>query len=395
MKNIVFNNQLNKASVLGGGYPKLSKSEEKELLATFFEQLLLFDHVVISTGRENYTLFFLIKNLGIETVERLFRAGYIKLSIKSTVIFAGSGRMNKDGTLDSSTVIGQPPIVGASLVDDDLDVEKNIHHGILSFRFPKKKQRELNKIIAPNYLSTDSMDLGVSVTDLVVNSYKSNLLENLGLPFEKDPEQLSVEERTQLLQLASSVLEMGIISKNSFKSYNNYENFAIAKSTYGNIGKAFNISENTSEILRIENTPDLKEIYINNNFDISDIFKIRHLGSAKYFRKWINEVGENQNSKEVTEAYLAEIKSQKSFFNTTKGKIIKNTFLFGATTGLGTLIGGAIGIGVGVASAPILNLGVDYGLGLIEEFTAESIFAGKNPKLFVDNLKKEIKKNDT
>ena len=395
MKNKVFNNQLNKASVLGGGYPKISKQEEKELLATFFEQLLLFDYVIISTGRENYTLFFLIKNLGIDTVERLFRAGYIKLSIKSALIFAGSGRMNEDGTLDSSTVIGQPPIVGASLVDDDLDIEKNIYQGILPFGFQKKRQRELSKIIAPNYLSTDSMDLGVSATELVINSYKTNLLANLGLPYDKEPEQLSVEERKQLLHLASSVLEMGIISKNSFKSYENFENFEIAKSVYGNIGKAFKISENTSEILRIENTPDLKEIYINNNFDISDIFKIRHLGSAKYFRKWINEVGENHNAKEVTEAYLAEIKSQKSFFNTAKGKIIKSTFLYGATTGLGSLIGGVIGASVGAATAPILNLGVDYGLGLIEEFTAESIFAGKNPKMFIDNLKKEIKKNDT
>ncbi len=127
---------------------------------------------------------------------------------------------------------------------------------------------------------------------------------------------------------------------------------------------------------------------------LANLFKLRHLNSGKYFRKWINEVGENENSLEVTEAYLAEIKEAKSFFNTTKGKIIKNTLLFGATTGLGSLIAGPIGGLVGAAAKPIVEIGVDYGLGLIEEFTVDGLLSGKNPKIFIDKLKEEIDKAD-
>lgn len=394
MKNVVYNNQINNSSIIGV-IPKYTRQEEDSLLAKFFEQLLLFDHVVISTDRNNFTLYFLIKKLGIDTVERLFRAGYVKLLIKSAIIVTGTGRQLENGTIDESVIYEQPPIVGGSLSDADLDFERNIHFGLQQFGLDKKQTRNLTKIIAPNYLSTDYMDLGVDVTTLVINSYESNLLESLNLPYEKEPEKLSIEERKRLQSLAHSILEMGIISKNSFKSYENYGSFEIGQSIYGNIGKAFKISENTSEILRIENTPDLQQIFLQNGFNISDIFKLRHLKTAKFFRNWINQIGENDNSAEVTEAYLTEIKEAKSFFNTTKGKIIKNTLLFGASTGLGTLIAGPVGLTVGATASPIVSLGVDYGLGILEEFTAEGLFAGKNPKFFIDNLKEEIKKNTT
>lgn len=390
MKNIVYNNQINNSSIIGVT-PRFSKQQEENLLAIFFEQLLLFDYVVISTDRNNFTLFFLIKKLGIDTIERLFRAGYVKLSIKSAIIVTGTGRQMENGEIDESVIYKQPPIVGGTLSDEDLDFEKNIYHGLTPFNLGTKKIRQLTKVISPNYLSVDNMDLGVDATQLVLNSYKSNLLEYLNLPYDKEPEQMNLEERKKLQSLAHSILEMGIISKNSFKSYENYGNFEIAQNIYNNIGKAFKISDNTAEILSIENTPDLQQIFLQNNFDISDIFKLRHLKTAKYFRKWINEIGENENSAEVTEAYLAEIKEAKSFFNTTKGKIIKNTLLFGASTGLGTLIAGPIGALAGASAVPAINLGVDYGLSLLEEFTTEGLFAGKNPKIFIDGLKRELK----
>ncbi len=393
MKNIVYNNQINNSSFIGKP-PVFTQQEENRMLALFFEQLLLFDYVVISTDRTNFTLFFLIKKLGIETIERLFRAGYIRLTIKSAIIVSGTGRIQEDGAIDESVIYSQPPIAGGTLGADDLDPEKNIFQALRPFDLDKRTRRNLTKIIAPRYLKTDSMDLSVDTSEFIIDAYLSNLLEDLGLPYTKEPNQLSLEERQKLLGIAHSILEMGIISKNSYKSYNNYGAFEIARSTYGNIGKAFKISENTSEILKIENTPDLQEIYLNNNFEISDIFKLRHLNSGKYFRKWINEVGENENSLEVTEAYLAEIKEAKSFFNTTKGKIIKNTLLFGATTGLGSLIAGPIGGLVGAAAKPIVEIGVDYGLGLIEEFTVDGLLSGKNPKIFIDKLKEEIDKAD-
>ena len=392
--NILYNNSICNSSFLGY-HPKFTKEEEQNILSTFFEQLLLFDCIVISTDKDNFSLTFLISKLGLETVERLIRGGYIKFSIKSAIIVTGTGHQREDGSIDESVIYSQPPIVGGVLGDEELDSETNVYRALARFGIEKKKRNKLISKIAESYVSTDNMKLGVDTTDFILESYEQNHLENLGLPFTKDPNDLNLEERGKLLDLANSILEAGIISKNGFKSYNNYGELEIAEKSFENIGKAYNISANVSEILRIENTPDLKQIYQNNKFEIEDIFKLRHFKTAKYFRKWINEVGENANSNEVTEAYLAEIKEAKSFFNTTKGKIIKNTLMYGATSGLGMLLAGQIGAVVGGVVKPFVDPVVDYGLGLIEEFTVYGIFAGKTPKIYIDKLKDELNDNGT
>lgn len=388
--NILYNNSICNSSILGF-HPKFTKEEEQQIFSTFFEQLLLFDSIVISTDKDNFSLVFLISRLGLDTVERLIRSGYIKFSIKSSIIVSGTGLHKEDGSVDESVIYSQPPIVGGILGDAELDPENNVFRALSRFDIDKRRRNKLIDKISKSYLSIDNMKIGVDTTEFIINSYQQNHLEHLGLPFLKDPLDLNLEERRKLLGLANSILEAGIISRNGFKSYNNYGEFEIAEKSLENIGKAFNISSNVSEILKIENTPDLKQIFLNNKFEIDDIFKLRHLKTAKYFRQWINEVGENANSNEVTEAYLAEIKESKSFFNTTKGKIIKNTFMYGATSGLGMLIAGQIGAVVGGVIKHFVEPAVDYGLGLIEEFTVDGLFAGKTPKIYIDKLKDELK----
>jgi hypothetical protein len=394
MPNILFNNAITSSSFLGVA-PKFTKTEEDIILANIFEQLLLFDKIVISTDKDNYALAFLINRLGLETVERLIRSDYINFSVKAAIIVTSQGRQRDDGTLDESTIYSQPPIVGGSLGKDEIDPEKNVLRALRHFHIDKKKRNDLIKKIVPKYIITDNMNLGGNSAKIIIDAYTNNNLANLGLPFSKDPYDLNVAERGKLLDLGNSVLVTSTIALNGYKSYNNFEQLEIAKQNLENIGKAYKISENVSELLRIENTPNLKEIYLDNSLDISDVFKIRHLASAKYFRKWINEVGENSDSKEVTEAYLAEIKGEKKFINTTKGKLIKNTLLFGATTGIGGILGGAMGMAVGAVAKPFVEIGADYGFGLLEEFVLNGILEGKNPKIFIDKLKAELKENVT
>lgn len=390
MSNILFNNSITSSSFLGMA-PKFTKAEQDNILANIFEQLLLFDKIVISTDKDNYALAFLINRLGFETVERLIRSDYINFSVKAAIIVTSRGRQRDDGTIDESTIYSQPPIVGGSLGNDEINPEKNVVRALRHFNIDKKKRNDLIKKIVPKYIITDNMNLSGDSAKIIIDAYTNNNLANLGLPFSKDPFDLNVAEREKLLDLGNSVLVTSTIALNGYKSYNNFEQLEIAKQNLENIGKAYKISENVSELLRIENTPNLKEIYLDNSLDISDVFKIRHLASAKYFRKWINEVGENSDSKEVTEAYLAEIKGENKFINTTKGKLIKNTLLFGATSGIGGLLGGPIGLVVGAVAKPFVEIGADYGFGLLEEFVLNGILEGKNPKIFIDKLKEELK----
>lgn len=390
MSNILFNNSITSSSFLGVA-PQFTRDEQDNILANIFEQLLLFDKIVISTDKDNYALAFLINRLGLPTVERLINSDYINFSVKAAIIVTSKGRRNLDGTIDESTIYSQPPIVGGSLGKEEINPELNVFRALKHFNIDKKKRNDLIKKIVPKYIISDNMNLGSQSAKVIIDAYINNNLANLGLPFSKDPFDLNVAEREKLLDLGNSVLVTSTIALNGYKSYNNFEQLEIAKQNLQNIGKAYNISENVSELLRIENTPNLKEIYLDNSLDISDVFKIRHFASAKYFRQWINEVGENSDSKKVTEAYLAEIKGEKKFINTTKGKFIKNTLLFGATSGIGCLLGGPAGLVVGAVAKPFVEIGADYGFGLLEEFFLNGILEGKNPKIFIDKLKKELK----
>jgi hypothetical protein len=391
LKNVLFNNSITKNSFLGIS-TKLTAEQELEILAGLFEQLLLFDKIVLNTDKNNQTLVFLISRLGLETVERLIRSGYILFSIKSAIIVTGTGRQREDGTIDESVIYEQPPIAGGSLNGDDIDPSANIYRALVRFGIDKKERNRLIKTITPKYVVSDGLELGGNSAKVVIDAYINNNLENLGLPFNKDPFDLNLEERQILMNLGHNVLDSSILAKNGYKSYNNYEHLEISKKNFENIGKAYNISENVSEILKIENTPNLKAMFYQGGFEISDIFKLRHLSNAKYFRKWINEVGENSNSAEITEAYLNEVAGAKKFFETTKGKFLKNTFLFGAMSGLGTLIAGPIGGAVGAAAKPVVEPAVDYGLGLLEEFVLNGIIEGNNPKSYIDKLKIEVGK---
>lgn len=92
--------------------------------------------------------------------------------------------------------------------------------------------------------------------------------------------------------------------KYNLKSFENFEHFTIFKENLNNIGKAYNVTENTSALFKLENLPNLKELFIQERMDFASVFNIRNLSNAKYYRKWINEIGENSDAKVITSEYL-------------------------------------------------------------------------------------------
>ena len=375
-KSAVLNNTLGSPYVFD--YPKLTKEEEASILASIFEQLLIFDKITLTSSRLNFSLIFLINKIGINSVERLIESGYLNFILWSPIIVTGTGIEREDKTIDESVIYGQPPIVGGSLSEEDLDPERNIQTALSRFDLHKDRKRIFTKKAIRQYSVPDGMILGTDAANLVIDAYKNNNLESLGLPFIKEPEQLNLEERGKLLDLSHKVTETAILSQYGLKSFENYECYEICKKNLQNIGKAYNISENTSNLFKIENVPNLKELFLTERLDFDSVFKVRHLSNAKYYRKWINEVGENSNAEEVSQEYLNQIKGDTKFFKKTQGKLIKNLSLFGVNTALGNAIAGP----AGTAAALVL--------GLLDTFWLDSILKGKNPSMFIDDIKKEI-----
>jgi len=376
LKSEVFNNSI--GSPYAFNYPQLTKEQDKEIIAGLFEQLLIFDKITISTNRLNFGLAFLISRLGINTVERLIESGYINFMIWTPVIVTGSGRQREDGTIDESVIYGQPPIASGSLSDDDKDPEKNIHNALTHFQIHKDRKRIFTKKALKNYTVPNGMEFSSDSSKFILDAYKNNNLQTLGLPYEKEPEQLHLKERTLLLELGHKVLETAILSKYNLKSYDNFEHYAICKQNLQNIGKAYNVADNSDTLFNLEGLPNLKQLFIQERMDFDSIFKIRHLSNAKFYRKWINEVGENSDAKEITKEYLNQIKGNTKFFETTEGKFLRNLSMYGANAALGAAVAGPAGAVAG------------YALGLLETFWLDTLLKGKNPSMFIDDIKKEI-----
>jgi hypothetical protein len=376
MANEVFNNSI--GSPYSFHYPKLTEEEDRQIIARLFEQILIFDKISITTNRINFALTFLISRLGINTVEQLLDCRYIQLVLWTLAIFTGTGRQREDGTVDESVIYGQPPIGAGALSQEDLDPENNIKKALANFNIHKDRQKIFIKRALNNYIIPDGMEFSIDSANLVINAYQNNSLASLGLPFEKEPNQLNLDERKLLLNLGHKVIETAILSKYNLKSYENYEHLEICKQNISNIGKAYNISENSSEIFHIENLPNLRELYLQERLSFNSVFKMRYLSTAKYYRNWINEIGENNNAQEITKEYLNEIKGNNKFFETTKGKLTKNVGIFSINTALGSAIAGPAGIVAGFA------------LGLLETFWLDNILKGKTPSMFIDDIKNEI-----
>lgn len=390
LKSNVFNNSI--GSPYSFDYPILTKEQEQQILAGLFEQLLIFDKVTISTNRVNFALKFLIDKLGINIVEKLFEHGYIKIMIWSPMIFTGHGIQLEDGSIDESIIYGQPPIVAGTLSEEDLDPEKNIHNALLNFNFHRDRKRIFTRKALSEYIVPKGITFSTDSSNFVIDAYIKNNLGELGLPFDRDPDQLDIVQRRLLLNLGHKVLETAILSEYSLKSYENYEHFEICRQNISNIGKAYNVIGNSEAIFNLEELPNLKQLFLTEQMNFESVFKIRHLSNARYYRKWINEVGENANSKEITKEYLNQIKGNTQFFESTAGKFVKNLGLFGVSAGLGEIIGGHVGAAAGTAAVKVVEPAIDYGLGLLETFLLDNLLKGNNPSMFIDHIKNEVKK---
>ena len=380
MTNKVFNNKI--GSPYSFAFPKLTAEEERHILAGLFEQLLVFDRITISTNRLSFPLVFLIKNIGINKVEELIERKLIEFMIWTPVLVTGTGRQNEDGTTDESVIYGQPPILAGSLSNEDLDPENNIKKALSYFSLHRDRKRIFIRKARKAYVVPNGMEFSSDSAKVVIQAFKQNNLIDLGLPYDAEPDQLTLGKRQLLLELGHKLLETAVLSKYELKSFENYEHYKICEQNLQNIGNALKVTDGTSEVLRIEGIPDLKKLFIQEKLDFENVTTLRYKDNSKYFRNWINSVSENSSAAEITKEYINEIKGKNKFFESTEGKFVRNIGMFGIKAALGTAIAGPIGTVAG------------FGLGLLETYWFNNILKGKNPSMFIEDLEKEIESRE-
>lgn len=359
---------------------KISKQEET--LASFLEQLMLFDKVVFATDLFNSSLIFLIRHLGLRETVVLLEMGYIKFIIPPAQVFYFKANKHDEQHYDIKDFRCD------KIEPEILDPEKNVFNALCSASLTLEKDfvKYFIKLAAQHYISPDGGKIADSSERIILEASKNGTLSNFGIS-EEECNSLDEYKSEIFTDLAFKIIESSILAVHDIKSYNDQTNIELFGKCLSNIGNALHVTKNASEIFRIENVPNLKNLFQSEKITFEKLLKLKESSVATYFRNWINTVGENTNCSEVTSKYVNTIKGKGKFFESNRGKFVKTITSFGISSGLGAIIAGGTGALVGSILHPV----TDLGLGLLENFWIDNLLRGRNPSMFIDEVRKDIK----
>lgn len=396
MKHTVFNSHLDlfaKRYIENASPYPLTKeytveNQRQKMLGVLAEQFLLFDSIGIKTDRNNYPLLVLINELGLNAVEELLTQKAIKLILWTPIIATSTGRQLPNGKMDESPIYGMPPIIVGQYSEEDSDPENNIDKALKRLNIHSDRKKIFKKIALENYILPDNSIAGKS-KDIILDAYEKNRLVSFGFNSNKDSSQLNGEERIKLLELGNEILETSLIAEKKMKSYDNYAYFNLTMDSVKYIEGALKVSENTSKIFQVQNLPDIQALFRNQTLSLDQILELRNKPVTFKYRNWINEISADTNAYEITKAYTEEITGKNKFFESVGGKFLRTVGMFGVGTGMGVALSGGI---PGIAIGAIGGKAADLGLSLFDTYVLDGLLKGWNPKMFVDEIDKNIKK---
>ena len=348
------------------------------VVASTLEQLMLFDKVSIKVYGENVPLTMLINQLGLNRVEKLIDEGALEFLLWTPMV--GYNVTELPGIL--------PLMSGNTTSSVHVDPEESATTGLqwLSNGLSERQAKGLIKKVRDIYRIPDK-EFARNSANLVMDAYKSNRLAEYGMPMTKDLANLTLDERKQLSGYAQTILETTILSSLKYSSFENYNDFLLSSSTFARIEAAIKIKENANKILTLENIPDLKSVFIEENINLDKLLKLRAKNDARRFREWLFSVSTSSDAKEITKEYVDALVDSKGFFETKGGKFVKTMSMYSLGTGVGTLIGGLPGTLLGGTVGKILEPAADIGLDMLDTYFLDGLLRGWNPRIFLDKLK--------
>lgn len=390
MKNTVFNANLelyclryiSRVAPIPNGPEFRHEIQRARMIALVFEQFLLFDKVAIKLDRTGVALVFLIDELGLNDLEALLERKVIEIVLWTPLIFTGKGVPNADGSFNLEDVLGTPPLVSAKYSQQDLDPNTSLDNALKYFKIDRDRRRIFKRIAIKQYVyPTQTADNAVQ---LAMDAYDKNYLEPLGLPYTTKPELFNFDQRSQISELSHDILETSVLAELGYASYDKYSSLTLTQSSVATIESGLKVSNNTSEILKLENLPNIQALVMSGVLKMKDLLSLRNKVVVKDYRVWINDLSKSGDYIQISKEYIDEITGKNKFIESAEGKILKTVGMFGVGLGLGAVLGGPVGAVIGGVGAKALELG----LSLFDTFTLDGILKGWNPQMFVDEIRK-------
>ena len=354
-------------------------------LADFCEQLLLFDTVCLKIYGENIPISLLINNLGLKQFEELIETNAIEFLLWTPMVL----------TMEDDLEGVDPLAFGNTSSQAHSDPEESITLGLnwMKNKLIRKERRMLVRKLRDKYSIPDK-HFSSKAAALVTDAYKSNKLAGLGAPNDKDVRNLPKSYRTKLLNLVSVVLESTVLSEQNLAAYNMKSHFDISTLGVKSIRNALKLQNDFHKILKLEGILDIKALYLNKVFDLQKVYTIRKSKSSRNFRNWLQKESNANNASDISEKYLEAITGNNKFINSNKGKFLKTVTLSTIGAGIGALVQGIPGGIAGASIGKIVEPFADLGLGLFDSYFLNNMLLGWNPRLYIEDLKKNIEQKN-
>lgn len=368
-KYFLSNYKLTKKDVL------FQKINYNNIKAQIFEDLLLYDKVTFKVYGENFPLAFLINELSMKGIEKLIEKDDIQFALWTPTIMYGV-----------SNIKGVIPIFpGRFNSPVHCEPEQSIESGLNFLTNLSQKNKKIIKRKLRDKYIIPKEGIENEAQEFTLSAFKSNKFAHYELTNEEDLTQLDKKQKEILNKCASDLLEYKFTISEQLTINQNSEFQPLFNSTVKNSIKH---DEIVTEIIKIENFPNLKEVFFNlEKTTFKDIVKIREKNNIKKFRNWLNEISNNAELNEITKEYINSIENSKDFFETKKGRFTKNIIMSLVGAGIGS-IAGPMGTTIGGIAGNLLSPSADFALDMLDEYFISEVLKGWTPRTFFDELNK-------
>lgn len=368
-KYLISNNKLSKEDILFQGI------NYTNIKAQIFEDLLLYDKITFKVYGENIPLAFLINELSMKGIERLIEKDDIQFALWTPTIMHVV-----------SNIKGVNPLVhGRTNSPVHCEPEQSIESGLSFLTSLSQKNKKIVKRKLRDKYIIPKEGIESESHEFTISAFNSNKFSSYGLTNKKDLSQLNKKEKETLNKCASDLLEYKFTISEQLTINQNSEYQSLFNNTINNCIKH---DEIVTEIIKIENFPNLKEVFFNlEKTTFKDVIKIREKSNIKKFRYWLNEISDNTELSEVTKEYINSIENSKGFFETKKGRFAKNITMSLLGAGVGS-IAGPTGAAIGGFTGSLLFPTADFALDMLDEYFISEVLKGWTPRMFFDELNK-------
>lgn len=389
MKTIIYDTELNEYSrkylVTNSGNKEPSVSEfvskTKKIDATLFESFLLFDTTAFKVYGENIPMAYILNRFGVKGTEALIEQDAFKFILWNQMV-----------TYIVDEIPGIDPLQTGFLNSPaHSDPEESIKLGF-NWMSKQPRQYEKNNLIRKirDRYSLPDKNLSGNAVSISKSAYESGKLRSFGLiPEDCVYRELDESARKKLCHCTESILQYLHLLNNNMSSYTNFEFYQLFNESNKRIHDASKILGNFNHLAKIENIPDLIELFTKVSKPFEQIIKLRDKSSSIKFRSWLSECSHADDANEITKEYVDSILNSKGFFQTKKGRLTKNIAMSVIGAGVGAGLAGPIGAigGAGIAKQ-LIEPAADLGLDLLDEFVLSGLTKGWTPRMFFDDISK-------